>query len=40
MGKQNWKANKGYWAVFGTIFKGTNKKSESVNREGSCIRKE
>lgn len=40
MGKQNWKANEGYWAVFGIIFKGTNKTSESVNREGSCIRKE
>lgn len=37
MGKQNWKANEGYWAVFGIIF---NKKSNSVNREGSCVRKE
>lgn len=40
MGKWNWKVNKGYWVVFGIIFKGINKKSESVNCEGSCIRKE
>ena len=31
------RATEQFLALF---FKGTNKKSESVNREGSCIRKE
>lgn len=26
MGKQNWKANEGYWAVFGTILRAQTKR--------------